>query len=64
MEPGLRGRTLLVATHRPALLQWVDSILVLNQGKVVMAGPKADILARLNRSDGPGPAIVRSGRAV
>ena len=37
LAPWLRQRTLVVATHRPAVLQWVDRIVVLDGGRVVAA---------------------------
>jgi len=47
MTPWLVNRTLVVATHRMAVLQWVDRIVVIDAGRVVMDGPKADVLNRL-----------------
>jgi ATP-binding cassette subfamily C protein LapB len=47
MTPWLEHRTLVVATHRMAVLQWVDRIVVVDAGRVVMDGPKADVLHRL-----------------
>lgn len=39
--------TLIVATHRPAVLRIVDRLIVLNAGRVVMDGPKDHVLAKL-----------------
>ncbi|HYF58163.1 MAG TPA: type I secretion system permease/ATPase, partial [Burkholderiaceae bacterium] len=44
-----RDRTLVVATHRPAALELVDRIVVLEQGRVVLDGPKAAVLEQLAR---------------
>jgi ATP-binding cassette subfamily C protein LapB len=44
-----RGRTLVVATHRPAALDLVDRIVVLEQGQVVLDGPRAEVLEQLAR---------------
>jgi ATP-binding cassette subfamily C protein LapB len=44
-----RGRTLVVATHRPAALELVDRIVVLEQGQVVLDGPRAEVLEQLAR---------------
>ncbi|WP_168408850.1 type I secretion system permease/ATPase [Acinetobacter indicus] len=40
----LGHRTLVVATHRRALLELVDRIIVVNDGKIVMDGPRDQIL--------------------
>lgn len=40
----LGHRTLVVATHRRAVLELVDRIIVLNDGKIVMDGPRDKIL--------------------
>jgi ATP-binding cassette subfamily C protein LapB len=45
----LQGRTLLLATHRPQLLDWVDRIGVLDAGRLVAEGPKPVMLERLSR---------------
>ncbi|TCB52338.1 type I secretion system permease/ATPase [Acinetobacter sp. ANC 4779] len=40
----LGQRTLIVATHRRAVLELVDRIIVVNDGKIVMDGPRDQIL--------------------
>ncbi|WP_288400808.1 type I secretion system permease/ATPase [uncultured Acinetobacter sp.] len=40
----LSHRTLVVATHRRAVLELVDRIIVMNDGKVVMDGPREQVL--------------------
>lgn len=52
------GCTLVVVTHRPAVLELVDRIVVMDSGKVVMDGPKAGVLAALS---GQRPAQVGTG---
>lgn len=44
----LGGRTLIVATHRAALLALVDRVIWLDQGKVLADGPRDQVLARIN----------------
>ncbi len=44
MKVWLSHRTLVVATHRRAVLELVDRIIVINEGRVVMDGPKEQIL--------------------
>ncbi|ANF81607.1 ATP-binding protein [Acinetobacter sp. NCu2D-2] len=45
----LTNRTMVVATHRRAVLELVDRIIVVNDGKIVMDGPRDQIL---NQSQG------------
>lgn len=40
------NRTLVVATHRLAMLQMVDRIIVMDSGKIVLDGPKDEILKK------------------
>lgn len=39
LTPWLAPRTLIVATHRMQVLQWVDRVIILDNGRVVMDGP-------------------------
>ena len=41
------GRTLLVTTHRGTLLQVVDRLIVLDEGRIIADGPRDKVLARL-----------------
>jgi ATP-binding cassette subfamily C protein LapB len=46
---GVMGsRTLVVVTHRPALLEVVDRIVVVDAGRVIIDGPKQQVLAVLS----------------
>ncbi len=47
LTPWLAPRTLIVATHRMQVLQWVDRIIILDNGRVVMDGPKKHVLGEL-----------------
>ncbi|MFW1923984.1 type I secretion system permease/ATPase [Acinetobacter geminorum] len=40
----LGNKTLIVATHRRAILELVDRVIVVNNGKVIMDGPKEQVL--------------------
>jgi ATP-binding cassette subfamily C protein CydC len=40
----MRGRTVLLITHRPVALAQMDEILVLDQGRVVERGTHAELL--------------------
>ena len=43
------GRTMLVVTHRPALLRLVNRIVVLDAGRIAADGPRDKILHQLNQ---------------
>lgn len=47
MERELEGRTLLLITHKGSLLKWVNRLVVIDEGRVVMDGPKDEVIARL-----------------
>lgn len=47
----LAPRTLVVATHRMPVLQWVDRIVVIEGGRVVMDGSKEQILGKLSHGN-------------
>jgi ATP-binding cassette subfamily C protein LapB len=49
LKTWLRGRTLLMSTHRPQLLEWVDHIAVIDGGQCVAMGPKQEMIERLSR---------------
>jgi len=61
----LTGRTLLISTHRPQLLQWVDRIAVMQKGKIVSQGPRDELLQKLSRGAAQSKrlASVPSGQA-
>lgn len=45
----LPGATLVIATHRPAVLRIVDRLIILNADTVALDGPKDEVLDRLRR---------------
>lgn len=47
--PWLEGRTLVVATHRPAVLKWADRIIVLDNGRVVLDDTKQIVLSQISK---------------
>jgi ATP-binding cassette subfamily C protein LapB len=47
--------TLVMVTHRPAVLELVNRILVIDAGRVVMDGPKHKVLAALSGRQPPSP---------
>ncbi|MEM1364601.1 MAG: ATP-binding cassette domain-containing protein, partial [Pseudomonadota bacterium] len=47
----LKGKTALIAvTHRPALVESADRLVVMDEGKVKLDGPRADVLERLRQA--------------
>ncbi|MDO9584370.1 MAG: type I secretion system permease/ATPase, partial [Desulfomicrobium sp.] len=43
----LSGKTMLLITHRPSLLELVDRLIVMDEGQVVADGPKDLIMKQL-----------------
>ena len=53
--------TLLMVTHRPAVLELVTRVLVVDGGRVVMDGPKEQVLAALSGARPPAAAQAPAG---
>ncbi len=49
MKSAAAGKTMIVVTHKPAMLELVDRIIVLDRNGVQADGPKAQVMAALNR---------------
>jgi ABC-type protease/lipase transport system fused ATPase/permease subunit len=47
------GSTIILVAHRPTLMRHVDRLVVLDEGRLHLSGPKAEVLARLQKSDAP-----------
>ena len=60
-----QGQTLVVVTHRPSLLKLVDRVIVMDNGRVVADGPKANVLTALgeNANVETRPAVPASATA-
>lgn len=56
--------TLVVVTHRPAVLDLVDRVVVVDAGKVVLDGPKAQVLAALSGARPATPATQQAASNV
>lgn len=54
LKQWLGHRTLVVATHRPAVLQLVDRIIVVHEGKIIKDGPRDVILNPGNQANAGG----------
>ncbi len=46
------NRTLVLSTHKPSMLKLADRIIVMDQGKIVADGPKADVMRQLSGGAG------------
>ena len=55
-----RGSTVVVITHRVGILSLADRIMVLNEGLLVLDGPRDEVLAKLNQRP-PQPAGIAQG---
>ena len=57
------GRTLVVATHRPAVLEAVNRVVVIDGGAIVMDGPRESVLAKLRGETAQATATTASKAA-
>ena len=57
-----RGGIILVVAHRPTLLDPVDQVLVLRDGRTHLIGARDDVLAKISPRSGPTPVPLRNGR--
>lgn len=48
LRPITQGRTVIIVTHKPALLEFVDRIVIFDDGVKVADGPKEAVIAALN----------------
>ena len=64
LKEWLEGRTLLMSTHRPQLLEWADSIAVIDAGRCVAYGEKNEMLSRLSRGIDVKTAAVAAAEEV
>jgi len=49
----LKGRTLVLSTHRLQLLVWVERIALLDQGHILLEGPREEVLQKLSAGVAP-----------
>ena len=53
LQEELKGRTLLLITHRPPLLALVSRIMLVDRGKVIADGPRDEVLKQITRQQQP-----------
>lgn len=51
IEPHLLGKTLVLVTHKPSMLDLVDRLVIIDSGRVVMDGPKQLVLQALRAAE-------------
>ncbi|WP_395699050.1 type I secretion system permease/ATPase [Aquabacterium sp.] len=57
--------TLIMVTHRPAVLELVNRVIVVDNGRVILDGPKAQVLAALSGVRAPaGPDVAANTAPV
>jgi len=47
LKEATKGKTTIIITHKPSILEIVDRLIVMDDGAIVMDGPKEKILAKL-----------------
>lgn len=47
LKKATEGKTTIIITHKPSILTIVDRLIIMNDGMVVMDGPKDEVLAKL-----------------
>lgn len=57
LKQWLAHRTLVVATHRRAVLELVDRIIVVNNGRIVMDGPRDQVLNQSQSTPAPAQGV-------
>jgi ATP-binding cassette subfamily C protein LapB len=60
----LQGRSAIICTHRMAMMEMIDEVIVLSDGRMIAHGPKDATLAQFTRAapakaTGNGGAVVR-----
>jgi ATP-binding cassette subfamily C protein LapB len=56
IKKSIQDKTFVVVTHKPSILQLVDRVLVVEDGKIVLDGPKQEVLAKITKSKKAGDA--------
>jgi ATP-binding cassette subfamily C protein LapB len=47
LSVAMKGRTVIAVSHRPAILALVDRLIVMDQGRRILDGPKEDVLRKI-----------------
>ncbi len=60
----LKGRTLVLSTHRLQLLTWVERIALIDQGQVLLEGPREEVLKKLSTGVRKKPTAGKPARTT
>jgi len=60
LVPAMAGRTVVIVTHRPAILKYVDRIIVMDEGMKVADGARDTIVSLLNEGKIPSASVMRA----
>jgi ATP-binding cassette subfamily C protein LapB len=59
----LKGRTLVLSTHRLQLLAWVDRIALIEHGRLLAEGPRDEMVKKLSAAPSPRKARTTPAKA-
>ena len=60
----LQGRTLVLSTHRLQLLVWAERIALLDQGQILLEGPRDEVLKKLSKGVASQPDSSKPPRSA
>jgi ATP-binding cassette subfamily C protein LapB len=63
LAPIIKDKTLVLITHRLSMLRIVDRIIVMDNGKVLMDGPRDAVLERLRQNKAARPGAKPAAKA-
>jgi ATP-binding cassette subfamily C protein LapB len=63
LQDWLAGRTAIIATHRVPILHLTERTLILQNGRIMVDGPREAVLAHLTRAANAGPTVVTAKAA-
>ena len=62
LDKTTRGKTLLIVTHRMSMVKIVDRIILIDQGRVLVDGPRDDVIRQITGM--PAPARLEPPRRI
>lgn len=60
LVPAMQDRTVIIVTHRPAVLKYVDRVIVMDEGLKVADGPRDEVIDLLNSGKIPAASVLRA----